>query len=703
MRRTRMWPWLAGVLIPCAALALGGVRLLIEDARRADARYRARARVAADGVIDALAATSAALPDGAAAATTFVVDADGAPIAFAPAGPADAAPGSARPPDPERGAVEAAALDAALSAAARHESAGRLDAAAGELSAFVARAGAGGPRAAGLTALGALERKRGRLEQARAAWARLVGEHPRALDGSGLRRSFAARLFLIETTGSAASAGDQEPERATTLLLGLLTDVVAEHIDADQVAVGLFAARVRGRLVASIAAAEDAPFAAEDAAAAAALDALDRARSRRRRIAAAWRRHVERDPPPGAGDPPATIRLALRPEPGRPDDPPIAIVATVRARADGRREVGATTDGDLARAALGRPEVRSLVALGLVARLTLDGAPLATAGDGEGEEALPPEPLLAEPAPAPLEDVRLEVFGADHDAFVAAEARRMRLGIALAVAALLVASIAAVATVRGVNREVTAARGRQQFVAAVTHELKTPLASVRLLAELIDSDEIEPDRAREFARRIVGESDRLGRLVASVLELARLERGAAPVHRQDLAPAELARSVADGFAETARGRGFSVEVEADDDLPGVSGDRDALAGCVLNLLDNAMKYSTEPHAIQIAVRRVDGNGEGGEVHIEVADRGVGVPAGDADRLFEPFFRGGDELTRERPGVGLGLALVAEIAAAHGGRAAFDPRDGGGSRFRIELPATSAGPAPHDGTTTGDEA
>jgi signal transduction histidine kinase len=290
---------------------------------------------------------------------------------------------------------------------------------------------------------------------------------------------------------------------------------------------------------------------------------------------------------------------------------------------------------------------------------------------------------VLEPLPEPLDALAVRAHGTDFEGFAAGERRRFVLVAAVASAAWLAAALAAFATVRAALREARAAKQREDFVAAVTHELKAPLASIRLLAELLERGGVEEDKVREFGARTVAESDRLSRLVASILELARIERGevnGAVRERIDLA--ELAREVVASFEPRARERGFAVEVRAAH--ADVLGSRDALHGALLELLDNALTHAREPHAIEIEVGASDR-----VARVAVLDRGPGVPEVERERIFEPFHRVGDELTRERPGVGLGLALVARVAQAHGGRAFCEARDGGGSRFVLELPLARA--------------
>jgi signal transduction histidine kinase len=268
--------------------------------------------------------------------------------------------------------------------------------------------------------------------------------------------------------------------------------------------------------------------------------------------------------------------------------------------------------------------------------------------------------------------------------------RTFWLTAGLASVGILVAVAATVATVRAVSREMATISAREAFVAAVTHELKSPLASIRLLAELLARGGVEEEKVREFGARTVGEADRLGRLVGLILELARIEKGGPrPERHIRLDPAALAREAATAFEPQARAKGYSIEVEASNGLPSVAGDRDALLGALWNLLDNALKYSDSPHPIRVEAA-LDGSGA---VRITVLDRGRGFPLKHKGRLFEAFARGGDELTRDRPGVGLGLALVRRVAESHGGEAGHSPREGGGSAVWIRLPAAPSEPPP----------
>jgi two-component system sensor histidine kinase SenX3 len=346
----------------------------------------------------------------------------------------------------------------------------------------------------------------------------------------------------------------------------------------------------------------------------------------------------------------------------------------VRDASEGRVGGGIAALEDVVAAALARGEIEALASVGF--RLGV------------------PEPGWAGPIPARsagprLGGVSLGVVGGDLEAFRSHERTRLTVTAVLAGLALLVATVAAFATTRAVRREQRAARDRENFVAAVTHELKAPLASVRLMAEVLTRGGVEPAKVGEFAERTIGECDRLGRLVASILDLARIESEPPFVARLRTVDAGgLARDVVRSFEPVARRHGFSVALRIVVPALEVAGDADVLASAILNLLDNAVKYADRPGEIELEVAAA------GPRHaaLSVLDRGRGVPADEARRIFEPFTRLGDEMTRDRPGVGLGLALVSRIAKAHGGSASCAPREGGGSRFTVVLPRAGAAPA-----------
>lgn len=237
---------------------------------------------------------------------------------------------------------------------------------------------------------------------------------------------------------------------------------------------------------------------------------------------------------------------------------------------------------------------------------------------------------------------------------------------------------------RGVRREIEVARLREDFVSNVSHELRTPLALIRMYGESLAQDRVPDDRKPRYYDTIVAESERLSRLVGNVLHFNRFERGTAQTASAPLDLNALAAEIAERYRTVVERADCRLGLSLADDLPEVLGDRDALSEALVNLIDNAVKYGGEGQTVEVRTRRL---GDGAAV--EVADRGPGIPEADRERVFEPFVRvqpeSADGLVHTAKGTGLGLALVRRIALAHGGAASVEPRDGGGSVFRLTLP------------------
>ena len=262
------------------------------------------------------------------------------------------------------------------------------------------------------------------------------------------------------------------------------------------------------------------------------------------------------------------------------------------------------------------------------------------------------------------------------------------LGGAASVYALAVVSLAVVlaglgALYRMLVVVVRYAEQRQNFVAAVTHELKTPLTAIRMYGEMLRDGMVASEAKRdEYHRHITGESERLTRLVDNVLELSRLEKDG---RRPRLEPGDIGavvREVAELARPHAEAAGFTIRVGVEDGLPPVGFERDRLKQMLFNLLDNAVKYADAGAVkdIEIGCRR-----SGAGVVLAVRDRGPGVPTRHLRRIFEPFQRGENELTRRAKGTGLGLALVRGLASEMGARVSGSNRPDGGFEVAIEFP------------------
>lgn len=237
---------------------------------------------------------------------------------------------------------------------------------------------------------------------------------------------------------------------------------------------------------------------------------------------------------------------------------------------------------------------------------------------------------------------------------------------------------------RSLRREEQLRRDEANFLAAITHELKSPIASIRLHAETLELRAADPERVKLYSSRMQADIDRLNRLVEDLLAAGRAQAGMLDVRP---VPMDLSKEL-DQCIASMRGlleeRGFLLFTQI---APGIeiSGDPGAIRTVIENLVDNAMKYSEPPSTISVALTAT-----GGRALLEVRDEGVGLDPGEAARVFERFYRAGDERVRTTKGTGLGLYLVKEIATAHGGAVTVESRGRGqGSVFRVTIPALSA--------------
>jgi two-component system phosphate regulon sensor histidine kinase PhoR len=223
---------------------------------------------------------------------------------------------------------------------------------------------------------------------------------------------------------------------------------------------------------------------------------------------------------------------------------------------------------------------------------------------------------------------------------------------------------------------------RRDFVANASHELKTPVAAVRALAEtLLTALPDDPEAGRRFAGRIARETERLDALAGDLLDLSRVERGTLDVEPVDLVG--LVKEVVGGYADRAEERRIRLDAELQ---PGVAmrGDRAQLGLLLSNLIDNALRYTPAKGTVRVRLDAAEGR-----AILQVADNGEGIPADELPRIFERFYRVDKARTRQTGGTGLGLAIVRHVAEAHGGAVRAGSELGRGSTFTVTLPL--AGP------------
>jgi signal transduction histidine kinase len=239
---------------------------------------------------------------------------------------------------------------------------------------------------------------------------------------------------------------------------------------------------------------------------------------------------------------------------------------------------------------------------------------------------------------------------------------------------------------RSAWREARLARAKSAFVSNVSHELKTPLALIRLFAETLELGRVkDTEKAREYYRIINQESGRLTQLINNILDFSKIEAGAKDYAfaRGDLGA--VVDQVLRSYEFQIKRAGFELQIEVGRDLPEAMFDRDALSQALLNLIDNAVKYSAGRKSI--TVRAYHARAEGAVV-VEVADQGIGIPHSEREKIFEKFYRVGAGAVQDTRGSGLGLAIVRHIAEAHRGRVSVESLPGRGSLFRIHLPAAA---------------
>ena len=236
---------------------------------------------------------------------------------------------------------------------------------------------------------------------------------------------------------------------------------------------------------------------------------------------------------------------------------------------------------------------------------------------------------------------------------------------------------------RVTRRELAVARLQTDFVSTVSHELRTPLASLRHVTELMEEDDdVPPEKRRAFYQSLGRNTERLQRLVESLLDFARLEGGRKPYEFESLDAGQLAEAVVADFRREVEPRGFTVHLDVG--APGslsVRADAAALTNALWNVLDNAVKYSVEGRAIGVSVTRHPAG-----VAISVRDDGLGIPRHEREEIFHRFVHGEEASRLGIKGTGLGLAMVSHIVRAHGGTIELESAEGAGSTFRLVLPA-----------------
>jgi signal transduction histidine kinase len=261
--------------------------------------------------------------------------------------------------------------------------------------------------------------------------------------------------------------------------------------------------------------------------------------------------------------------------------------------------------------------------------------------------------------------------------------RFVTLEIAFILLMALAIVVASVLVLRYTIRQLELAQLKSGFVSNVSHELKTPIALIRLAVETLEMGRATTEAEREkFIATIGRETLRLQRLVENILDFARIEAGQKVLRFESVDIVALVRETLDSFRLRLEDQGFAVSTDLPDSLPRVQADPTALSHCLLNLLDNAIKYSRERREVRVSVAL-----RGEYIAVAVTDKGIGIPLADQKRIFEKFVRVENGLVHDVKGAGLGLSLVDQIMRAHGGGVEVSSTTNEGSTFTLLIPVT----------------
>jgi signal transduction histidine kinase len=288
--------------------------------------------------------------------------------------------------------------------------------------------------------------------------------------------------------------------------------------------------------------------------------------------------------------------------------------------------------------------------------------------------------------PPPLSDWEIAAIGSQR---VGALSRRNRIIYIAMLAAFYVILGAGSAFVgRAIFREARLSRLKTDFVSAISHDLRTPMTSIRMFVETLALNRASPEESAECLNLLARETERLSTMIERVLDWARIESGRRIYRRLPVGPHELADKALTAFRThlLAAGKpqaGLELQTEIPEDLPRVLADPEAIGSVLLNLLENAYKYTGAEKRIALRVSL-----ERKRVRFEVQDNGPGILKADRKRIFEHFYRADDLLSRRTEGTGLGLTIANRIVREHGGKIILASELGQGSSFSFSLPAVS---------------
>ncbi len=299
------------------------------------------------------------------------------------------------------------------------------------------------------------------------------------------------------------------------------------------------------------------------------------------------------------------------------------------------------------------------------------------AGDpGEGMPTIASSPL-----PTGFPDGLVELYLPGWSYFQKAAGRQIAVYIWTGVLVIMLMIVVGAFAVLAVGRQIRLNRMKNDFIATVSHELKTPLASMRLLVDtLLEGRTRDEAHAEEYLKMIARENERLTRMIENFLSFSRMERNKNAFTMAAASPAAIAEDAADSVCMKYRTNRCRLETDIADDLPEIPVDHDAIVTVLINLLENACKYTTDDKRIRLSLFA-----ESGEICFAVSDNGIGMSKRQLRRIFDSFYQVDASLARAVEGCGLGLSIVQFIVNAHKGHIEVDSQPGQGSTFTVRLP------------------
>ncbi|MEE8605054.1 MAG: HAMP domain-containing sensor histidine kinase, partial [Candidatus Aminicenantaceae bacterium] len=255
------------------------------------------------------------------------------------------------------------------------------------------------------------------------------------------------------------------------------------------------------------------------------------------------------------------------------------------------------------------------------------------------------------------------------------------LSVVVVIAAIVFGGVLAI---RSTAKELELAKLKSDFVSTVSHEFRTPLTSIRYLAELLQRDRVKSkDRRKAYYKTIARESERLNRFVENVLDFSKIEAGMKEYEFEETDMTELAKDTLSRFQQQVNLKDFILESEVSEKVPKIFADKEAISRALFNLLDNALKYSGKDPKVCLRVRS-----DGDYILMSVQDEGIGIVSEEQKKVFEKFYRSDKIHESNIKGSGIGLNIVHHIVKAHGGEVILKSEEGKGTNVTIKLPANS---------------